>query len=42
LQQRTQNLGQEAIRQLPAGQWRVSWETDRPRLHERYILKWLW
>lgn len=42
LRQRTQNLSQQAIRQLPTGQWRVSWETDRPRLHERYILKWLW
>jgi hypothetical protein len=27
---------------LPDGRWQVTWETDRPRLYERYILKWDW
>jgi hypothetical protein len=32
----------EAIQKLPDGRWRISWETDKPRLYERYILKWDW
>jgi hypothetical protein len=35
-------LGQNSIVQLPDGRWSVSWETSRPRLHERYQLKWDW
>ncbi len=39
---RTHILGDEAQRKLPDGRWLVSWETDNPRLGERYILKWEW
>ncbi len=30
------------IRKLPDGKWRIRWETDKPRLYERYILSWDW
>lgn len=40
--QRTYPLGDESQVQLPDGRWRVSWETDRPRRHETYSLKWEW
>ncbi len=39
---KTHVLGQEAVRKLPDGRWRVEWRTDHPRLYERYILKWDW
>lgn len=42
LQRRTENIKQEALTELPDGRWLVSWETQKPRLHERYILKWEW
>lgn len=42
LQRRTENIQQEALQQLPDGRWIVSWQTQKPRLHERYILKWEW
>ena len=42
LQRRAETIKQEALRQLPDGRWLVSWETQKPRLHERYILKWEW
>ena len=35
-------LSGEEIQKLPDGRWRIRWETDRPRLYERYILKWDW
>jgi hypothetical protein len=40
--QRTTALGQDAIRQLPGGKWQITWETDKPRLYEHYILRWDW
>lgn len=40
--QRTRVLGEEAQIHLPDGRWSVAWETDRPRLHETYSLKWEW
>jgi hypothetical protein len=35
-------ISDAAQRQLPDGRWIVSWETDKPRLYERYIIKWDW
>ena len=32
----------ENRRQLADGRWQVTWEIERPRLNERYILKWTW
>jgi len=40
--QRSQVLPDTAQVRLPDGRWLVSWKSDRPRLHERYILKWDW
>lgn len=42
LRKRMRLLEDSALRQLPNGCWQVEWHTDRPRLHERYILKWEW
>ncbi len=39
---RTTNLGTETIQRLPDGRWRVTWEQDRPRLYEHYIIRWDW
>jgi hypothetical protein len=40
--QRSHELGQSAQRLLPDGRWQVSWETQRPRLYENYVLHWRW
>jgi hypothetical protein len=37
-----QVLDQPSQVELPDGRWLVSWETDQPRLYERYLLKWYW
>lgn len=42
LQRRKTLLPQKAIEQLPDGRWLVSWEVKRPRLNERYFLRWEW
>ena len=42
LRQRSSNLGKNAMVQLPDGRWIVSWETQHPRLYERYSLQWEW
>ncbi|MCB9438433.1 MAG: hypothetical protein H6673_15765 [Anaerolineales bacterium] len=39
---RTRILGAEHIHKLPSGQFRVEWETIRPRLFEMYTLRWEW
>ena len=39
---RSQILEENAQRKLPDGRWIVVWETYKPRLNERYILKWEW
>lgn len=31
-----------AKRRLPDGRWRVTWEIEKPRLFERYVIKWEW
>lgn len=35
-------LEQDAFKRLPDGRLRVRWESTKPRLYERYILKWDW
>ena len=40
--QRTTELSPESLQPLPDGRWQVSWETEQPRLHEVYILRWAW
>ena len=42
LRRRTKSLDQDLISQQPDGRWILSWETDKPRLNERYILRWEW
>ena len=39
---RTKPIENNKIKQLPNGRWKVTWESDNPRLHERYIIKWKW
>jgi len=39
---RTYSLGKEALQTLPDGRWLVTWETNQPRLHELYVLRWIW
>jgi hypothetical protein len=40
--QRTILVGDQHQLQLPDGRWQVAWETDHPRMNERYVLKWEW
>ena len=35
-------LESDAIRQLPDGRWRISWQTNNPKLFEIYVLRWIW
>lgn len=42
LRKKNQLLEQENIRKLSDGRWLASWEVKKPRLHERYSLKWEW
>ena len=42
LRRRTRLLGDSAVQRLPDGRWQVEWQMERPRLHERYMLKWEW
>jgi hypothetical protein len=39
---RTMPLGAEHRHELPDGRLSVSWETNKPILHESYILRWEW
>jgi hypothetical protein len=39
---RSSYLADNAQRLLPDGRWLLTWETDRPRLHENYIVQWEW
>ena len=39
---KTHLLPQDAIKKLPDGRYRIKWERTKPRLYERYILKWEW
>jgi hypothetical protein len=40
--QRTHILNKDAQKRLPDGRWRVTWETNKPRLYEVYVLRWIW
>ena len=40
--QRTRALGKENQRQFPDGRWLVTWETNKPKLYEIYVLRWDW
>lgn len=42
LRRRTRLLSESVLQQLPDGRWQVEWKIKRPRLHERYALKWEW
>ena len=35
-------LGNEHIKKLPDGRWKLSWEKQKPMLFEHYLLKWEW
>lgn len=35
-------LGSEHLRQLADGRYKATWQTDKPRLFESYILHWEW
>lgn len=39
---RSKILGEDSIKKLSNGTWRVSWETKNPRLYESYNLRWEW
>ncbi len=39
---RTHTLGRDSQQRLPDGRWLVTWEMNNPRLHEIYILRWIW
>ena len=40
--QRTRSLGPTAKKQLPDGRWRITWEMNKPKLYEIYVLRWIW
>jgi hypothetical protein len=40
--QRSRVLEESVQVPLPDGRWLVTWETRNPRLHENYILQWIW
>ena len=42
LRHRTQLLDDSLLAQLPDGRWQIAWDVDRPRLHERYVIRWEW
>ncbi|MBN1669056.1 MAG: hypothetical protein JW862_18325 [Anaerolineales bacterium] len=39
---RTYPLERDAHKQLPDGRWLVTWDTDKPRLYELYVMRWTW
>lgn len=39
---KTQILGNEHRKRLPDGRWWVTWETEKPKLYEMYVLRWDW
>jgi hypothetical protein len=41
MRQRSRRL-ENAVHKLPDGRFSIKWETDKPRLYERYILSWEW
>ena len=41
-QRRTHLLREGSLVQLPGGRWKLSWEQNKPRLYEHYVLNWEW
>jgi hypothetical protein len=39
---KTTLLSQDRFALLPDGRQKLTWETTRPKLHDRYTLKWTW
>jgi hypothetical protein len=39
---KTAPLSHEHFALLPDGRQKLTWETDNPRLHDRYTIKWVW
>ncbi len=42
MRRRTSPLLPKHVQQLSDDRWLVKWETEKPRLHEEYTLKWEW
>ena len=40
--EKTTLLSQEHFALLPDGRQKLTWETSRPKLHDRYAIKWVW
>jgi len=40
--QRTQVLNNENLQRLADGRWQVTWEKEHPKLHELYVIRWIW
>jgi len=38
----TKKLGDDSVKQLSDGRWQVTWEMDKPRLYEHYVVRWDW
>ena len=39
---RTKCMGSEVVQKLPDGRWQITWESDKLKLHELYVIRWLW
>ena len=39
---RTHAIGEGAQKRLPDGRWMVSWNKQKPKLYEHYVLRWIW
>lgn len=42
LRKRHRLVAADELKQLADGRWQVTWDVKRPRLHERYAIKWEW
>jgi len=38
----TQQLSMDSLQPLTDGRWQITWETETPKLHEGYLLRWEW
>ena len=39
---RTRAIGEGAQKGLPDGRWMVTWDKQKPKLYEHYVLRWIW
>jgi hypothetical protein len=39
---RTTALNENYWKKLTDGRWQVTWEVDKPRLYENYVVRWVW